>query len=260
MTIEPSGFAREKDCFESPQVLHVSRIIPCMDLYRSGHRRGALGFLTKLRKIAAASDPRMAANNLNVGCISSRHVSPAQQRKQPARKADRQRSQRSQALVEFALVSPLFFLILFGAIDITRILYAYTAISSAARDGARTASLSGSLYTDCQIIAELELVGQGFPVRMDPNSLVGDSDPNAPSGPLQPTTPPPNVGYAYIWPAVATANPPDNNCTSSTQRAIAPSVKHVAVEVQYHFTPLLPFVAAFAPNVIIKTVSVVTTE
>jgi hypothetical protein len=37
-------------------------------------------------------------------------------------------------------------------------------------------------------------------------------------------------------------------------------VKHVAVEVQYHFTPLLPFVAAFAPNVIIKTVSVVTTE
>jgi len=171
------------------------------------------------------------------------------------------RSQRSQALVEFALVSPLFFLIIFGAIDITRILYAYTAISSAARDGARTASLSGSLYSDCQIIAEIELVGQGFPVRMDPNSLVGDSDPNTPSGPLQPSTPPPNVGYGYIWPAVATAVPQETNCDSpSVQRAIAPSVKHVAVEVQYHFTPLLPFVAQFAPNVIIKTVSVVTTE
>ena len=172
----------------------------------------------------------------------------------------RHRSQRSQALVEFALVSPLFFLIIFGAVDITRILYAYTAISSAARDGARTASLSGSLFSDCQIIQEVELVGQGFPVRMDPNSLVGDSDPNSPSGALQPTTPPPNVGYAYIWPAVATANPPDNNCDSAVQRAIAPSVKHVAVEIQYHFTPLLPFVAQFAPNVIIKTVSVVTTE
>jgi Flp pilus assembly protein TadG len=170
------------------------------------------------------------------------------------------RGQRSQALVEFALVSPLFFLIIFAAIDISRLLYAYTAISSAARDGARTASLSSSLFSDCQIIREVELVGQGFPVRMDPNSIVGDSDPNAPSGALQPSVPPPNAGYAYIWPAVATSDPPDSNCTSSVQRAIAPSVKHVAVEVQYHFVPLLPIVGAFAPNVIIKTVSVVTTE
>ena len=214
----------------------------------------------KLRGTAPAPDPEPAANKLNVGCISSGQVSPARPRKEVARPIDKHRSQRSQALVEFALVSPVFFLIIFAAIDITRLLYAYTAISSAARDGARTASLSGSLYSDCQIITELELVGQGFPVRMDPNSIVGDSDPNSPSGALQPTTPPPNVGYAYIWPAVATAAPADSNCSSSTQRAIAPSVKHVAVEVQYHFTPLLPFVAAFAPNVIVKTVSVVTTE
>ena len=172
----------------------------------------------------------------------------------------RPRGQRSQALVEFALVTPLFLLVVFSAIDISRLLYAYTAISSAARDGARTASLSGSLFSDCQIIQEVELVGQGFPVRMDPNSVAGDSDPNNPVGALQPTTPPPNVGYAYIWPAVATANPPDSNCNSSQQRAVSPTVKHVAVEVQYHFTPLLPFVGTFAPNVIVKTVSVVTVE
>src|SRR6478736_3195539 len=110
------------------------------------------------------------------------------------------RGQRSQALVEFALVSPLFFLVMFTAIDISRLLYAYTAISSAARDGARTASLSGSTYSDCDIIKELELVGQGFPVQMDPDSLVGNSDPNNPSGSLQPNVPPPNVGYGYIWP------------------------------------------------------------
>ena len=170
------------------------------------------------------------------------------------------RSQRSQALVEFSLVAPVMLLILFSAVDICRLLYTYTAISSAARDGARTASLSGSLFSDCEIIAEVEAVGQGFPVRMDPNSLVGDSDPNNPSGALQPTTPPPNVGYAYIWPAVATAAPADNNCNSGAQRAVSPSVKHVAVEVQYHFTPLLPFVGTFAPNIIVKTVSVVTVE
>lgn len=171
--------------------------------------------------------------------------------------ADRQ---RSQALVEFAMVAPIFLVIVFSAIDISRLLYAYTAISSAARDGARTASLTGSYFSDCQIITEVELVGQGFPVRMDPNSIVGNSDPNNPSGALQPTTPPPNVGYAYIWPAVATGDPPDSNCNSGSQRAISPTVKHVAVEVQYHFVPLLPFVNAFAPNIIVRTVSVVTTE
>jgi Flp pilus assembly protein TadG len=170
------------------------------------------------------------------------------------------RGQRSQSLVEFALVLPLFLLVMFSAIDVCRLLYAYTAISSAARDAARTASLTGSLFSDCQIITEVEIVGQGFPVRMDPNSLAGDSDPNNPSGALQPTTPPPNVGYAYIWPAVATANPPDSNCNSSQQRAISPTVKHVAVEIQYHFTPLLPLWSGLGTNIIVKTVSVVTIE
>ena len=170
------------------------------------------------------------------------------------------RSQRSQALVEFALVSPMFLLVLFTAIDISRLLYTYTAVSSAARDGARTASLSGSIYSDCQIIQEVELVGQGFPVKMDPNSIVGNSDPNNPAGVLQPSIPPPNVAYAYIWPAVATAAPADSNCTSTNQRAVSPSVKHVAVEIQYHFTPLLPLVTQFTSNIIVKTISVVTTE
>ena len=172
----------------------------------------------------------------------------------------RARNQKSQALVEFAMVSPLFLLVVFSAIDISRLLYTYTAISSAARDGARTASLTGSYFSDCQIIQEVERVGQGFPVQMDPNSIAGNSDPNSPSGALQPTVPPPNVGYAYIWPAVATGRPADANCSSAVQRAISPTVKHVAVEVQYHFMPLLPFVNGFTGDIIVKTVSVVTTE
>ena len=175
-------------------------------------------------------------------------------------RARRLRSQRSQALVEFSMVAPVFLLVMFVAIDIGRLMYAYSAISSAARDGARTASLQVSLYSDCQIIQEVELVGQGFPVKMDPNSIVGNSDPNNPSGSLQPTTPGPNVGYAYIWPAVATANPPDSNCTATTPRAISKTVEHVAVEIQYHFVPLTPIVSFFGSTVIVKTVSVVTVE
>ena len=158
------------------------------------------------------------------------------------------------------MVAPLFLLVMFGAIDIGRLLYAYSGISSAARDGARAASLQVSLFSDCQVIRDVELVGQGFPVVMDPNSLVGNSDPNNPSGALRPTTPPPNEGYAYIWPAVATADPPDSNCTSSTQRAVSQSIKHVSVEVQYHFVPLTPAIAGLVPTIIVRTVSVVTVE
>ena len=162
--------------------------------------------------------------------------------------------------MEFTLVAPLFLLIMFGAIDLGRLLYTYTAISSAARDGARTASLETSLFSDCQIIQEVEAVGQGFPVVMDPNSLVGDSDPNNPAGALQPSAPPPNVGYAYIWPAVATGDPPDANCNSANQRGVSQTVKHVAVEIQYHFVPVTPFIAGLVPNLTVKTISVVTTE
>jgi hypothetical protein len=170
------------------------------------------------------------------------------------------RCQRSQALVEFSLVAPLFVIVIFAAIDISRLLYAYTAISSAARDGARTASFQTAIYSDCQIIKEVELVGQGFPVKMDPNSIVGNSDPNNPSGALQPTPPPPNVGYAYIWPAVATADPPDSNCSSGTPRAVSQSVKHVAVEVQYRFVPWTPFIAQLTNGITVKTTSVITVE
>jgi hypothetical protein len=170
------------------------------------------------------------------------------------------RSQRSQAIVEFAAVSPLLLLITFMAIDIGRLLYVFAAVSSAARDGARIASLQASQYSDCQAIQQIELVGQGFPVHMDHNSLVGNSDPNNPSGSLQPSLPALNEGLAYIWPAVATATPPDSNCDSTSQRAVSQSVKHVAVEVQYRFTPLTPLIAQWTNGFIVKTVCVVTVE
>ncbi len=45
--------------------------------------------------------------------------------------------QKGQSLVEFALVLPLFVLILVGIFDIGRAFFAYIAISNAAREGAR---------------------------------------------------------------------------------------------------------------------------
>ncbi|MEX0710415.1 MAG: TadE family protein [Chloroflexota bacterium] len=54
--------------------------------------------------------------------------------------ADRVR-QRGQSLVEFALVFPIFILLVFGLIDMGRYAYVNSTISQAAREGARVAAV-----------------------------------------------------------------------------------------------------------------------
>ncbi len=47
------------------------------------------------------------------------------------------RPERGQALVEFALVFPVFLLLFFGVIDIGRLVYVNNAVAQAAREGSR---------------------------------------------------------------------------------------------------------------------------
>jgi Flp pilus assembly protein TadG len=61
-----------------------------------------------------------------------------------AGRAGRSRS-RAQALVEFAIVAPIFFLILFGIIDFGRYVYYTQILNNAAREGARYAIVHGEL-------------------------------------------------------------------------------------------------------------------
>ena len=107
----------------------------------------------------------------------------------------------------------------------------------------------------------MESVGQGFNLAVDPQSLAGNTDPNNPGPPSQPTTPPNAVGYIYIWPAVATAAPQDlpANCAGA-QRQISQTVRHVAVEIQYHFVPLTPLVSQLSSGFVVRTISVVQVE
>ena len=53
-----------------------------------------------------------------------------------------------QSLVEFALVLPIFLLLLFGLIDIGRYVYTANAVNEAAREGARLGSVA-AWSTDC---------------------------------------------------------------------------------------------------------------
>ena len=56
---------------------------------------------------------------------------------------------RGQALTEVAMVAPLFFLMVFGTIDIGRVVWANDAVANAAREGARYASVhAGSVNPD----------------------------------------------------------------------------------------------------------------
>lgn len=54
------------------------------------------------------------------------------------------RKRRGQALVEFALVAPVFFLLLFGIIEGGRFILYYETLNNATREGARYAIVHGS--------------------------------------------------------------------------------------------------------------------
>src|SRR5262245_34479575 len=51
----------------------------------------------------------------------------------------RDRARRGQALVEFALVFPIFLLLMMGVFDLGRAVFAYNSVTNAAREGARLA-------------------------------------------------------------------------------------------------------------------------
>jgi Flp pilus assembly protein TadG len=64
-------------------------------------------------------------------------------------------------LVEFAVIAPLLFLLLFGVIEFARLAYGYSTVWNAAREGARYATTVGNTdgtgppnYLDCVAIAD----------------------------------------------------------------------------------------------------------
>jgi hypothetical protein len=63
------------------------------------------------------------------------------------------RRDRGQALVEAALVAPLFFMMFFGIIDLARVIWANDVVANAAREGARFASVNagGVPNISCQM-------------------------------------------------------------------------------------------------------------
>jgi Flp pilus assembly protein TadG len=70
---------------------------------------------------------------------------------------------RAASLVEFAVVAPVFFLVLFGIMEYARFLFTVQMLNNAAREGARYAAVNTTVVTtsDIQNYVDKYLAGQG---------------------------------------------------------------------------------------------------
>jgi Flp pilus assembly protein TadG len=92
-------------------------------------------------------------------------------RQSASRKGNRRGRRRGAALVEFAVVAPLMFLMFFLFIEFDRYIFVRDAMEEAARSGARTAILKDATLDDVQanVAAILAVAGvDGYSVAVTP--------------------------------------------------------------------------------------------
>lgn len=172
----------------------------------------------------------------------------------------RRKAQESQALIEFALVSPVLLLLIFGIIDLGRAVFYYDTLNHAAREGARAAiSASSTLPTNGSVLAAVSRQLVGAPV----------AEP-CPQGPVTAATPPANTAWVYVTepnpPAIIESNPPMNapggeypaSATGSCS-AVRPAADNVPLQVTLRFNLVLvtPIVSQATANRILLTAAAV---
>jgi len=172
----------------------------------------------------------------------------------------RHKSQESQALIEFALVSPVLLLLIFGIIDIGRAVFYYDTINHAAREGARVAvRASGSLPTNADVLSTVSQQLVGAPV----------SEP-CPQGPVTSALPPANTAWVYVTepnpPATAESNPPMNApggeypaSASGSCSALNPASGNAPLQVTLRFNLVLvtPIISQVTANHILLTAAAI---
>ena len=176
----------------------------------------------------------------------------------------RDKAQRSQPLIEFALVSPVLLLLLFGVVDIGRAIFYYDTINHAAREGARVAvRASNQLPTNSDVLGTVNSQMLGTPVTAP-----------CPQGPVTGATPPDNSAWLYITepnpPGTVEATPPPNapggeysaNANGSCS-AVNPAGgnKQLQVTVRFNLVLITPVVAqATANHIVMSAAAVFRTE
>jgi TadE-like protein len=177
--------------------------------------------------------------------------------------------QRSQALIEFALVSPVLLLLLFGIVDIGRAVFYYDTLSHAAREGARIAvRASSQLPNNNDVLNAVATQLIGAPVTFGPSGAP------CPQGPVTSAIPPENSAYLYITepnpPATAETTPPANAPGGEYPAAAAGSCSGVnpaggnqqlQVTLRFNLVLITPVIAqATADHIVITAVAIFRTE
>ena len=176
----------------------------------------------------------------------------------------RSRGQASQALIEFALVSPVLLLLLFGIIDIGRAVFYYDTVNHAAREGARlVVKAPFKLPTNADVLSTVKTQLIGVPV----------TEP-CPQGPLTSATPPANAAWLYVTepnpPATVETTPPQNAPggeypapASGGCSAVNPATGNTPLQVTVRFNLILitPVIAqATANHIVITAAAIFRTE
>lgn len=189
-------------------------------------------------------------------------LSPASPSTSP--RVRRHGAQRSQALIEFALVSPVLLLLVFGVIDIGRAVFYYDTVNHAAREGARVAvRASNQLPTNSDVLSTVNGQMLGTPVTAP-----------CPQGPLTAATPPDNTAWLFITepspPASAESSPPPNAPggeypadVNGPCSAVNPAAANQPLQVTIRFNLVLitPIVAQATSNrIVIQAAAVFRTE
>jgi len=146
-------------------------------------------------------------------------------------------------MVEFALLAPLAFLVMLGALDFGRLTYDNSFMNNAAREGARVVTplnMSGaspSTIRDAIVAAVKRTTGGG--IQVDSSQLydlttIGGSSTTAGTCPT--TRPAPNDVRIYIAPYPTTSTP------------IPTGQQDVTVQICFYFAPWVPEVAKWFPG------------
>jgi Flp pilus assembly protein TadG len=147
-------------------------------------------------------------------------------------------------MVELAIMAPVLFLLVLGATDLAQLFYYSTAITNAAREGARhgayfdpAGSPPGNTFdTDTAILTTVKAEGLylGLTEPCKPNTSCTGGLTNCPSYPyaasLYPPASAPNTGYVFIC---------FNNTTTATTAAQGQPIR---ITILYSFQPVAPLV------------------
>lgn len=157
-------------------------------------------------------------------------------------RANARRRERGATLVEFAVIAPLLFLLLFGVIEFGRVISAYTTVWTGAREGARYATTTGESdvtsgvprYRDCA----------GILVAVQAKAVTSSIDQSDVTIEWR------DPGGAVVADCVAGGAPDASAKEASGEWTVdIPSGSIIEVEVKGTFNAVVPLLSAFLDGV-----------